>query len=149
MKKHLVVRGLFGIPTGIAISFIISLLISFIINDGTYYPVTPRLINITGSELNAVSLQMILASFMGAGSAMASVIWNLETWSIAKQTGVYFIVISIVMWPISFYAGWMPPTVIGSIVYITIFIIIFIIIWMIQYMIWRRKIQKLNQQFEK
>ena len=75
MKKQIIKRGLVGFPVGIAIGFVITLMISAFIGDGYYYPVTPELIGSTGNELNAVILQTVLCGIMGSGFAMASVIW--------------------------------------------------------------------------
>ena len=60
MKKKVILRGLFGLPVGIAIGFVITLLISICIGDGAFYPVTPELIQMMGNQLNAVILQTIL-----------------------------------------------------------------------------------------
>ena len=87
MKKKILMRGLFGLPTGIAIGFVITLIISICIGNGSFYPVTPELIDATGNELNAVILQTVLCAIMGAGFAAASIVWELDSWSLAKQSG--------------------------------------------------------------
>ena len=38
-------RGLLGFPLGIAIGFVITVIISMCIGDGSFYPVTPELID--------------------------------------------------------------------------------------------------------
>ena len=43
MKKKVILRSLIGAPIGLSISFIITLIISVIINKGEYYPVMPKL----------------------------------------------------------------------------------------------------------
>lgn len=53
MKKKILMRGLFGLPTGIAIGFVITLIISICIGNGSFYPVTPELIDATGNELKS------------------------------------------------------------------------------------------------
>ena len=60
MKKQIIKRGIFGFPVGIAIGFVITLIISACVGDGTFYPVTPELIDTMGSEMNAVILQTVL-----------------------------------------------------------------------------------------
>ena len=82
MKKKIIMRGLFGLPTGIAIGFVITLIISACIGNGSFYPVTPELIDTMGNELNAVILQTVLCAIMGVGFAAASVIWELDSWSL-------------------------------------------------------------------
>lgn len=61
MKEQIIKRGLFGLPVGIAIGFLIPLLISAAVGDGNYYPVTPQLIETMGNELHAVMVRRFCA----------------------------------------------------------------------------------------
>lgn len=144
MKKKIIMRGLFGLPTGIAIGFVITLIISDCIGNGSFYPVTPELIDTMGNELNAVILQTVLCAIMGVGFAAASVIWELDSWSLAKQSGVYFMIISVVMLPIAYVTNWMKHTILGVLSYVAIFAAIFVVVWLSQYLLWKRKIKKMN-----
>ncbi len=144
MKKKIILRGLFGLPVGIAIGFVITLLISICIGDGSFYPVTSELIQTTGNELNAVVLQTILYAILGVGFAMASVIWEIDSWSLAKQSGVYFLIISVVMLPIAYFANWMKHSITGVLSYVGIFVMIFAAVWISQYLLWKKRIKKMN-----
>lgn len=144
MKKKIIMRGLFGLPTGIVIGFVITLIISACIGNGSFYPVTPELIDTMGNELNAVILQTVLCAIMGVGFAAASVIWELDSWSLAKQSGVYFMIISVVMLPIAYVTNWMKHTILGVLSYVAIFAAIFVVVWLSQYLLWKRKIKKMN-----
>ena len=144
MKKKILMRGLFGLPTGIAIGFVITLIISICIGNGSFYPVTPELIDATGNELNAVILQTVLCAIMGAGFAAASIVWELDSWSLAKQSGIYFMIISVIMLPIAYFTNWMKHTVLGVISYVAIFVAIFVVVWLSQYLLWKRKIKQMN-----
>ena len=144
MKKKIIMRGLFGLPTGIAIGFVITLIISACIGNGSFYPVTPELIDTMGNELNAVILQTVRCAIMGVGFAAASVIWELDSWSLAKQSGVYFMIISVVMLPIAYVTNWMKHTILGVLSYVAIFAAIFVVVWLSQYLLWKRKIKKMN-----
>ena len=64
MKKKMIQRGLLGFPLGIAIGFVITVIISMCIGDGSFYPVTPELIDTMKNELNAVILQTILCGII-------------------------------------------------------------------------------------
>ena len=119
MKKKTIRRGLFGLPIGITIGFVITLIISACVGDGSFYPVTPELIGAMGNELNAVILQTVLCAIMGAGFAAASVIWELDSWSLAKQSGIYFLTMGI-------------------------FTAIFVVVWISQYLLWKRNIKRMN-----
>ena len=144
MKKQIIKRGLVGFPVGIAIGFVITLMISAFIGDGYYYPVTPELIGSTGNELNAVILQTVLCGIMGSGFAMASVIWELDSWSLAKQSGIYFLIACIIMFPIAYIANWMKHSIAGVLSYVCIFIVIFVVVWITQYLSWKRKIKRIS-----
>ncbi len=144
MKRKFILRALLGLPLGIAIGFVITLLISVCIGDGTFYPVTPELIKATGSELSAVILQTALCAIMGAGYAAASVIWEIDAWSLTKQSGIYFLIISIITLPIAYIANWTKHTLVGVLSYAGIFSAIFVAVWIIQYLLWKRKIKKIN-----
>lgn len=149
MQRKLILRGLFGFPVGVAIGFVITIMISVCVGDGSFYPVTPELIVTMGNELNAVILQTVLCGIMGAGFAMASVIWEMDSWSLAKQSGIYFSVVCIVMLPIAYVTNWMKHTVGGVLAYVGIFVVIFLTVWLIQYSAWKRKIKKMNDSIKK
>ena len=149
MKNQMIKRGLVGFPVGIAIGFVITLIISACIGDGSYYPVTPELIGSMGNELNAVILQTVLCGIMGSGFAMASVIWELDSWSLAKQSGIYFLIACIIMFPIAYIANWMKHSIAGVLSYVCIFIVIFVVVWITQYLSWKRRIKKMNDCFKK
>lgn len=149
MKKKLIGHGLLGFPLGITIGFVITIIVSVCIGDGSFYPVTPELLNAMDNELSAVVLQTMLCGIMGSGFAMASVIWEIDSWSIAKQTGIYFAIICAVMLPIAYITGWMQHSVAGVLLYIGIFVAIFIVLWIIQYLGWKSKIKKMNDGIKK
>ena len=149
MKKTLILRGFLGFPIGIAIGFVITILISVCVGDGSFYPVTPELIDTMGNELNAVILQTVLCGIMGSGFAMASVIWEIDSWSLARQSAIYFAVACMVMFPIAYAANWMKHSIGGIVAYVGVFVVIFSFVWIIQYLIWKRKIKKMNGCIEK
>lgn len=148
MKKNVIQRGLLGFPLGIAIGFVITVIVSICIGGGLFYPVTPELIETMGNELNAVILQTILCGIMGTGFAMASVVWEIDSWSLAKQSGIYFAIACIVMFPIAYVTKWMKHSAVGILSYVGIFIAIFVVTWLIQYCVWKSKIKKMNDKVQ-
>ena len=124
MKKKVILRSLIGAPIGLSISFIITLIISVIINKGEYYPVVPQLTALCGNELNAVVIQTICSLLYGAAFGGASVIWEIENWSLLKQTVIHCLVISVTTLPIAYCMYWMPHSFLGIAGYIVIFFFI-------------------------
>ena len=107
MKKNIMIRGGYGLPTGIAIGYLITIVISAIWGEGYYAPCVPELVERMGSEINAVILQAVLCGLLGMVCGGGSVIWDMEKWSIARQTGTYFLLILVTMIPIGYALRWM------------------------------------------
>lgn len=146
MKKQIIFRGLIGFPIGIAIGYIITIVISLIWGNGYYSPCVPSLAQSLGSELSAVALQAMLCGILGSGFAVSSIIWEIDYWSIAKQTFIYFIIISFLMLPTAYLTHWMEHSLSGFLIYFGIFAIIFTLIWLIQYLIMKSSISRINRK---
>ncbi len=145
MKKKIVLRSISGFPIGIAIGYFITIFISLGFADGSYSPCVPEFVSAMGNEINAVVLQAMLCGLIGAGFAASSVIWEIENWSLVKQTGIYFVIISVIMLPIAYFAYWMEHSVAGFFRYFGIFAAIFALIWLIQFVIGKRNVRRMNE----
>ncbi len=144
MKRKIVLRSLLGFPLGLALGYMITIIISLIFADGYYSPCVPELTTSMEREINAVLLQAFLCGILGSGFGAASVIWELENWGLVRQTGIYFTIVSVIMMPIAFVTHWMEHSLKGILSYFGIFFIIFVVIWVIQYVIAKRNVKKMN-----
>ena len=149
MKRKVLLRCLAGAPIGLAISTIITIIISLTVNDGVYYAVVPELIDDCGNELNAVILQAVLSLIYGAAWAGASVIWEMDNWSILKQTAVHLVVCSLSTFPIAYFTRWMPHNVKGILLYFGIFFGIYLIIWLSQYSAMKKRVEQINERLNR
>ena len=149
MKKELLKRCLFGAPIGLAMSTVITILISLVVGDGVYYAVVPSLAADMGGELNAMLLQTGLSMIYGAAWAGASVIWDAEHWSLLKMTLVHLLVTSLATFPIAYFARWMPHNATGVLIYIGIFIAIYVGVWLGQYSGMKKRIAAMNAKLPK
>lgn len=149
MKKKIILRGALGFPLGIAVGYVITICTSLIWADGYYSPCVPELIESMGNEIYAVVLQALLCGLLGTGFGACSVIWEMEHWSIVKQTGIYFLIVSAVMMPIAYLLYWMEHSVAGFLGYLGIFVLIFAVIWISQFLLWKRNVDKMNARIEK
>lgn len=146
MKKKIILRGILGIPIGITIGYLITIFISLGLANGYYSPCVPELISMMGSEIRAVIVQSVFSGILGAGFAASSVIWEIDHWSLVKQTGIYFAIASLLMLPIAYLAYWMEHSVVGFLSYFGIFILIFAMIWAIQFAIGKYNVKKMNEK---
>lgn len=148
MKKKILFRSIIGAPVGITISLIITIIISLCTGHGDFYPAPHELIEWLGSPVTAVIVQTICAGFMGAIFGGASVIWDMENWSLLKQTLVHFAVISLSSFPLAYILNWLPHYLYGALGYIGAFLSTYIIIWLSIYFSTKSKIKKMNEQLK-
>lgn len=148
-KKKIIKRFALGFPLGITIGYLITIAISLVWGGGYYSPCVPALVSTMRNEINAVLLQAFLSGLLGAGFAAASVIWELENWSVVKKTGIYFGIASVLMLPIAYFLYWMEHSVTGFFSYFGIFALIFILIWAMEFIIGRYTVGKLNAHLHK
>ena len=148
MKKKAFLRGLLGFPLGISIGHIISVLCSLIFGDGTFDPCVPSLVLSLGNEINAVALQTLLCGIVGSSFAASSVIWEIESFSIVKQTGLYFLINAVFLLPAAYFLNWMEHSLKGFFFYFGIFTIYFAVIWLIQYFVWKHTLKKMNAKIQ-
>ena len=139
-------RGLHGIPQGIAIGYVIAIIVSLVNGDGAFHVVESRLVEQLNSEISAVVIQMVLLAVIGGVFAAASVIWEMDEWNILKQTGIYFCILSVTLLPCAYLLHWMERSVGGFIIYIGIFVVLFLVIWVVQYLFWKNRIEKINDK---
>ena len=146
MLKKVLLRCLYGAPLGLAIGTVITIIISLVVGDGTFYAVVPQLITDCGSEINAVVFQSVLCLIYGAAWAGASVIWEVERWSILKQTVTHLIICSAATFPIAYFTYWMPHHGRGILLYFGIFAAVYVVIWLSQYSAMKKKVEQINKR---
>lgn len=149
MKKKAIQRGLLGFPLGITVGYLITILTSLIWANGYYSPCVPELTALMGSEINAVLLQALLCGLLGAGCAAGSVVWELERWSIVKQTGAYFLLISVLMLPAAYFSYWMEHSITGLLGYFGVFALIFAAVWMVCFFFGKHSVSRINAALSK
>ena len=149
MKKEFVLRVFIGLLGGIVSSDLITIGISLVISDGSYYPCVPSLIERFGNEITAIIIQTVLSAVLGAGFAGSSIIWEMDEWSLLKQTSIYFGIVSVLMMTVAYICEWMEHSVKGILSYFGIFFAIFIVIWIVQYLIWKVRVSKIKEGIQK
>ncbi len=148
MKKKLLFRSLIGAPIGITISLIITILFSLCLGEGQYFPASQELIEGCGNEITAVIVQMICSLLIGAICGGSSVIWEMDRWSLLKQTLLHFIIIAIPFFGVGYGMNWLPHQFYGALAYIGSFALVYGIMWCSIYFSIKAKIKKMNKHLE-
>ena len=66
-----------------------------------------------------------------------------------KQSGIYFAIVCVTLFPIAYITNWMKHNAIGILSYVGIFVAIFVITWLVQYFVWKRKVKRMNDGVRK
>lgn len=146
MFKKVLKRSALGAVIGIVVSQVIAIIISLCIADGSFYAVVPSLAERINSEIGAVVIQTVCSLLYGAVFGGISVIWELDSWSILKQTVVHFLVVSAVTLPVAYVTEWMEHSVKGIAMYFAIFAVTYAFIWFGQYMAVRKRVNAVNKK---
>lgn len=128
--KMVIQRGIFGIVTGLAIGYTMLMLLATFQEGFT----------IISSE---VSYHYFLAMIVGFWMASSTVIYDVDEWSLLRQTVIHALVISPYI-PIAFIIGWAPTTVGGGIAFVLGYIAIFAIIWLSFKAYWTKRAREMN-----
>lgn len=148
MKKKILVRSLVGAPVGLTICTVITIIFSLIYGNGEYYPVTHELKTMCRSEIQAVILQTVLGMVYGAMWGGASVIWEIENWSLLKMTLSHFVICSTASFPIAYCLQWMPHTLLGTFRFFGMFFAIYAIIWFSGYYAMKKQVEQMNNKLK-
>lgn len=148
MKKKILFRSLIGAPIGVVISLIITIIFSLCMGHGDYYPAPHELIDWCGNAITAVIVQLLCSLFVGAVCGGSSVIWEIEKWSLLKQTLVHLAVIAVPFFGIGYVMNWLPHHLYGALGYIGGFILVYVIMWISIYFSIKAKIKKMNGKLQ-
>ena len=144
MKKVLLYAAQ-GAPVGLAIGYAITIFLSLFWGNGEYLPVMPSLAEALGGEAAAVAVQALLCAGIGAVFSALSLVWRREDWSLAKQTGVYFLGTALAMLPAAWLAHWMEHSLRGFLFYCGLFALLFLAFWLAGWAAARRTARQLNR----
>lgn len=144
MKKEFFKRAAIGALLGVFINVSNSIIISYCVNDGVYYPVVPQLADKCGGQTNAVAVQTLVTMIYGALMAGISVIWDTERWSLLRQTVTHFAICSAATLPVAYHMHWIEQSLSGVLIYFGIFATVYAVIWVSAMLAMRKKVQQMN-----
>ena len=145
IKKAVAKRAILGFIYGVFIGQTILIIESLFMRDGNFYPTTQALVNLAGSKIGAVIIQYFLTGIIGLTFATTTVIFEMDNWSLLRQTITHFIITSIVMYIAGFLCGWFPHTVGSTLAWFGVFVVVYLIFWICFSLYYKNKVKKMNE----
>lgn len=141
--KRALLRGLIGIPIGVFINMSVMLMISLSLGKVVHYQTL-----ISPDPLIAFLVNYLISIFVGFAFAFGSAIFEVEHWSITKQTFLHFILTTCVLFPSAVIAKWSRSDIVSISMYVGVFVILYLLIWLIQYSYWKKRIRRINEKLK-
>ena len=148
IKKQMLIRGFGSMPTGIAVGFLIPLVISIVRGSGQYIACSPALSQAMGSEVNGVILQVICTALLGASFGLTSTVYMVEHWSLFRQALTYFLINGVVIKIVAIICKWVDFSILSVIGFLIQYAIAFVIIWFIIYLVNYKNIRDMNSKIK-
>ncbi len=109
-------------------------------------------LSLTSEELvlttSILRFQYFGALAIGFYSAAVSIIFDIEEWSLLRQTITHGLLMTPYL-PFAHYMGWMPGDLGGRFIFIGVYVLVYAIIWFSFKTYWTRKIRQMNLEIER
>ena len=145
MKKEVAKRAILGFIYGVFIGQTILIIESLFMRDGNFYAVSNSLLELAGTKIAAVIIQYFITGIIGTTFASTTVIFEMDNWSLLRQTITHFVITSIVMYVAGFLCGWFPHTVVSTLIWFGVFIVVYVIFWFCFSAYYKNKVKKMNE----
>ena len=145
IKKAVSKRAILGFIYGVFIGQTILIIESLFMRDGNFYAVSASLLELAGTKIAAVIIQYFLTGIIGLTFASTTVIFEMDEWSLLRQTIIHFIITSIVMYVAGFLCGWFPHTVGSTLAWFGVFVVVYLIFWICFSLYYKNKVKKMNE----
>ncbi len=133
--KTFFIRGLFGIFLGLSIGYTVLVLIAGA--EGQMF-----------MDFKSLSFHYFMAMFVGFYMGSVSVVYDVEEWSLLRQTVTHGILILPYI-PLAFSIGWAPRSFFGRLLFILMYIVVYGIIWLGIKTYWSQRARELNEELNK
>ena len=147
MLKKILTRALISAPAGMLVHQLIALIVSAILGEGRFMPVTPAFAAKFASETAAVAVQLGLIGLVSAVFAGCSVIFEIPRWGLLQQAGLHLLITSAALIPVCLYC-WFPENGLALGILLGCWLFTYAATWIPQYFLNRRQVRELNEKIK-
>lgn len=145
MIKKCIKRALLGFIWDVFAIYLITILTSINIGNGEYHAVNSLFIRACNTELGAVLMQFVIAGGLGIVFGGSTIVWEIDKWSLAKQTVVHFFIVTTALILSAYICNLIHHTVASVLLWILHFVVVYVVIWFICYSGYKRKVASINK----
>lgn len=81
-------------------------------------------------DAKSTFMASLIAFFVGA----ATVVYNIDAWSLTKRSGIHFLVMLVTIYPILLFSGWFTiSTVLDAFNVFLIFVFVGVVMWLVMF----------------
>lgn len=142
------IRGLQSFLYAVTINLVLEVIVTAVVNKPDFIPVLPDFAAYFSSPFLAFGVQCILVGLTSMAFGAGSVIMEFASWSLVKQSVIYFLVTATVWIPVSVFC-WGLGKYKNTFYSITAsYLIGYIISWSVQYKVCKKNISDINRKLE-
>ncbi|NMA05485.1 MAG: DUF3021 domain-containing protein [Acholeplasmataceae bacterium] len=147
MKRKLIIRIVIGFIVGAIMGNLITLFVNLGYGEGAKV-VSEHQVEAFGGYGLAVIFQTLLSGLLGILCIGGISFYDIESWSLLKATIAHSMSILFGFILVFTLLKWVPATLISCLVIATIVIVIYALIWLIMYLIWKKEVEKMNEDLK-
>ncbi|KAB7704705.1 DUF3021 family protein [Bacillus aerolatus] len=95
----------------------------------TFIALTVMMLNDVEASVSQIWLNMLGSIVIGIYFGTASMLFDIESWSLLKATSIHFVLSLFVYYPLAVYIGWIPLAAVPIILSFVTFTIIYCLFW--------------------
>ncbi len=147
MKYHILGRFWIGVGIGSIIGQVITLIVSYAVGGGSYFPVMPQLLEYFNREVDAVLVQLLLFSFIGVVFAEAGILFQSERFVFPVKCLLHFLVTAVFYLPFLWlcYLNYETRRQILLLVLANV-LVTYLVTWLISYFAIRAEVKEINRR---
>lgn len=106
--------------------------------------VSAELVERMHGQLGAVAAQTIVGGLYGAACMGGTVLYDIESWPLARSSVLHYLIIAVLYVPMAFLLGWVGRP--ADILLVEgIQLAVYFLIWLVMWTVYRRQVRELNQ----
>ncbi|GAW64445.1 hypothetical protein FC65_GL001188 [Ligilactobacillus acidipiscis DSM 15836] len=149
MIRRILNHFFFGMPFGITYGLLVTLGYSYGRGDTFYQPAEARFAEHFSSNLDVLLISIILWALFGSLFSVTALVFEIERWSLARQTLTHFATTVSGFMIIAYFAGWYPLDLASITSEIFVFVIIYLVVWGYSMLRAKRSVDAINKKIKK